>query len=183
MKISLLGPTNLKKLAEITGITSEQIETAAKEVANAIAASGELQMVFDLNGILELVANEYKSAGGKLTLLYTENDYDWETKPYMHFLEQADETIQLDSWHDMLLHLVKNTDVVVCAGLSSGVWAELAYIKWNHVEGKCNLKAIVGIKNLLRNGEFPPELSHELQDKIIYTDAANLSEKLAQLND
>ena len=182
MKVSLLGATNLEKFALILGKDQPSIIQVAKEIGKTLVEQDcELQVVFNNVGMLKLVADAYKEAGGKLTMLYTENDYDWETKPYMNDLKKADSTVKLDSWHDMLLHLVSEADVVLCAGLSAGVFAELAYIKWNHQENKCRIKALIGVKELLRDGKFPPEIEYDINDKIVYAGVKELAKKLKEL--
>jgi len=179
MRVSLLGPTNIKKFSSIIGKDSAEIEQLAKEIGIILAKKKcELQVVFNLSGMLKMVADAYKSAGGKLTMLYTENDYDWETKPYLPLLKEADKKIKYNTWHDMLLALVSDAEYVVCAGLSAGVFAELAYIKWNHQENKCKIKSLVGIAEFLRDGTFPPEVAYDLNDKIVYTNVKELANAL-----
>ncbi|MCX6774254.1 MAG: hypothetical protein NTY68_04660 [Candidatus Micrarchaeota archaeon] len=163
MKISLLGPTNMKKFSSIIGRDLGQIESEAREIGRIIAKSGnQLVVVFNYAGMLKLVGDSYKSNGGKLEMLYTENDYDWYTKPYMDHLGEADVKVKTDGWHDMLLKLVKDSDIVVCAGLSAGVFAELGYMKWNTQEKKGSVKSLIGIKEFIRDWKFPPELSFEM---------------------
>ena len=138
LEVSLLGPTNLKKFSAITGLDEQAIAPLAKKVGAATAKSGAiLTVVFNYAGMLELVGEAHKKAGGTLRMLYTEktpDSNDWDTAPYEHHLKEADETEKLPSWHHMLLSLVSNPDLVVCAGLSAGVLAELAYMKWNMAE-------------------------------------------------
>ncbi|MCD4694352.1 hypothetical protein K8R62_03270 [bacterium] len=168
MKISILGPTNLNKFSKITGKSSEEIENIAKSIGKIIAENNhDLVVVFGYAGMLKLVGDSYKENNGKLEMLYTENDYDWETKIYMKYLEEADIKTKKESWHDMLLSLVKDSDLVICAGLSAGVFAELGYMEWNHQENKGNVKKLIGIKELLKNEEFPPEISLDMNNIII----------------
>jgi hypothetical protein len=163
VKISLLGPTNLKKFSELTGLSQKQIEDYAAELGKVIAKNKlQLMVFFNYSGMLKLVGDSYKRHGGKLEMIYTENDHDWETKCYMDDLAKADILTEKDSWHDMILHIVTEPDIVLCAGLSSGVFAELGYMKWNYQDRRGKVKALVGVKELLRGGEFPPELAYDM---------------------
>jgi hypothetical protein len=49
--------------------------------------------------------------------------------------------------------------------LSAGVLVELGYMKWNHQEGKGNVKKLIGIKEFIPRG-FPPEISYDMKDMI-----------------
>jgi hypothetical protein len=163
MKISLLGPTNLKKFSKLTGLSQEQIEDYAANLGELIAKNHlQLMVFFNYSGMLKLVGDSYKRHGGKLEMIYTENDYDWETKCYVEDLRQADILTKKDSWHDMILHIVSEPDIVLCAGLSSGVFAELGYMKWNHQDKRGRVKALIGVKELLRGHAFPPELEYDM---------------------
>lgn len=174
IKISLLGPTNLNKFSKIMNKPIFDIEKIGEKIGKVIAKNKcELIVVFNYSGMLKIVGNSYKKEGGKLEMMYTENDYDWETKCYMKHLKEADVKTKKRSWHDMLLSLVKDSDLVVCAGLSSGVFSELAYMKWNHQENKGNTKALVGIKELLRENKFPDEISFDIKDITIVDSIKN----------
>jgi hypothetical protein len=65
--------------------------------------------------------------------------------------------------------------------MGAGVLAELAYIKWNHQEKKGKVKAIIGIKELLRNNEFPPEITYDLKDIIKVCSVSHLDRVLKNL--
>jgi len=167
MKVSILGPTNMKEFSTLTEKTLQDIAKIAEEIGKTLAKNDcEVVCVFNYSGMLRLIGEAYKKEGGKLEMLYTENDHDWDTEPYLKHLKEASYTTKKESWHDILLSLVKDSDIVICAGLSAGVFAELGYMKWNYQENKGRVKIIVGIKELLRDEEFPPEISFEM-DKFI----------------
>ena len=158
MKVSLLGPTNIENLSSIIGLPKNEIQEIAEEIGKILADNKcNLVIFFNYSGILKMVGDSYKKEGGKLEMLYTENDYDWETKIYIKDLKEADIKTKKDSWHDMLLSLVSDSEIVLCAGLSAGVMAELGYMKFNYQENKGKAKLIIGIKELLRDEKFPVE--------------------------
>jgi len=110
-------------------------------------------------------------------MLSTDNDSDWETKPYKKYEQEADILIKKDSWHDLLLSLVTDSDVVICAGLSAGSMVKLGYMKWNYQEGK-GVKTLIGIKELLRGEQFPPEFN-DMKDIIQVISIKELSSFLS----
>lgn len=180
--VSLLGSTNLPKFSAITGLGMDKIASLAETTGKAIAKnSATLTVVFNYAGMLKLVGDAHKTAGGTLRMLYTEKNGsdDWETSPYEPHLKEADELKNLPSWHHMLLSLVSDAGIVVCAGLSAGVFAELAYMKWNAMEKRGRVKKLIGVKELLRNGEFPPEIATDLQSLIEIVPAEELANALA----
>lgn len=182
MKISLLGPTNMEKFSKLVGLSTKEIGVKAKEIGENIARNNlQLVVIFNYSGMLKLVGDSYKKYGGKLEMLYTENDYDWDTEIYMKHLKEADIRTKKKSWHDMLLSLVKDSDIVICAGLSAGVFAELGYMKWNYQENKGKVKALIGVKEFLRNEEFPPEISSDMNKFMIISSVDDLDKTLKSL--
>ena len=182
MKASILGPTNMKKFSNIIGKSVNEIENIAKNIGK-ILADNKIQLVtmFNYSGMLKVICDVYKEKGGKLEILYTENDYDWDTDIYMDNLKEADIKTKKDSWHDLLLSLVKEVDIVICAGLSAGGLTELGYMKWNFQENKGNAKALIGIKELLRNGELPPEISYDLGNVVSVVSIKELDKTLKKV--
>jgi hypothetical protein len=179
MKISLIGPTDIERLSKIIGKPIREIELKAKEIGKIIAENKlQLIVLFNYSGMLKLVGDSYKENGGKLEMLYTENDYDWETNVYMKHLNEADIKTKKKGWHDILLTLIRDPDLVLCAGLSAGVFAELGYMKWNYQEKKGNIKALIGIKEFLRDEEFPPEISWDMERLISVSSINELSNTL-----
>jgi hypothetical protein len=169
MKVSLIAPSNVEKLSSIIGKPIGEIETISKEVGRILARSCcQLVVIFDHNGVRALVADSFKENGGELEMLYTKNDYDWHVNAsMMGHLEEADIRTEKASWHDMLLSLVKDSDLVVCAGLSAGVFAEIGYMKWDYEQNTGKVKALIGIEELLPDGKFPKEISYDAVGKLL----------------
>ncbi len=182
LEVSLLGPTNLKKFSGIIGKSDATIEALAQFIGSATAKGGaKLTVVFNYAGMLAQVGEAHKKEGGTLRMLYTEkmaDSNDWETVPYEKHLSGATETQKFPSWHHMLLSLVSDADIVLCVGLSAGVFAELAYMKWNRLENRGRVKKLIGIKELLRDECFPPEIAADFQSIIEIIPAAELSHTL-----
>lgn len=169
----------MEKFSTIIGRPIAEIENLARDVGKALAVSKcQLVVGFNYSGMIKLVGDAYKQNGGRLEMLYTENDSDWFTDVYMKCLEEADKKTKKASWHDLLLSLVSDSDGVVCVGLAAGVLGELAYMKWNFQENKGKVKALIGIKEFLRNGGFPPEISFDLKKIIVISSSKDLNQIL-----
>ncbi len=184
MKISIIGPTNIEKFSAIIGKPIDEITRVMQGIGKTLAAGHcDIVLVFDYQGMRKTLGDAFKAAHGKtLEMLYTENDYDWNAKPHLKFLKYADVQTKKPSWHDILLSLVSDSDIVLCAGLSAGVLAELGYMKWNYQEKRGRVKQLIGIKELLRDGEFPPEISYELEPITTICSVNDLPKVLKKFN-
>lgn len=184
MRVSILGPTNLRKFYSNIGLTAEDVEAKARVIGRTLARyKCEVVVVFNYEGMLKLVGDAYKGYGGKLIMLHTDNDSDWEILPYVPLLEHASEAVKKESWHDMLLSLVGDSEIVICTGLSAGVFVELGYMKWNYQDKKGKCKDLIGIKELLRDGDFPPEISKDIEKLITVIPMTELEKTLDKLMD
>jgi hypothetical protein len=126
MKVSILGPTNMKKFSKIICTPITEIEKNATEIGKILTENQcEVIVISNYSGMQKLVGDSYKKHGGKLTMIYTENDYDWFTDIYMDGLKEADIKIKMPSWHDALLKLVNGSDIVIFSGLSAAVLQSL----------------------------------------------------------
>ena len=169
----------MEKFCRLTGLTREQAGEKAAAVGTAIAGAGhELRVVFNYGGMLKLVGDAYKEAGGELSMIATRNDYDWDVEHYLEDLAHADRVEEKPSWHDMLLSLVSDSDIVVCAGLSSGVLVELGYMKWNVQDERGKVKRIILVEDLLRDGRLPPEIGENLAGLAVTVKASGIRQVL-----
>ena len=145
----------MEKFCRLTGLTREQAGEKAAAVGTAIAGAGhELRVVFNYGGMLKLVGDAYKEAGGELSMIATRNDYDWDVE---HYLEDL---------------------AVVCAGLSSGVLVELGYMKWNVQDERGKVKRIILVEDLLRDGRLPPEIGENLAGLAVTVKASGIRQVL-----
>ncbi|MFC1775175.1 hypothetical protein ACFLZN_02570 [Nanoarchaeota archaeon] len=183
MKISILGPTSFKNFAKCIDAIPDRIHSNAREVGRVIAKNKfELITMFNYQGMLKFVSESYKENGGKLTMRYTENDKDWDNCVYMNNLSEDNNNVKCDSWHDLLLKLVSDSEVVVCCGLSLGVYVELGYMKWNYQDKKGNVKHLIFIKEFLKDGVLPKEISLNMGDIVKIVSVNDLTTFLHSLS-
>ena len=67
--------------------------------------------------------------------------------------------------------MVSEPELCVCVGLSAGTMSELSYIRWNiELLEKGNLKGLIAVRELLRDGELPPEYESVLTPVLRYVE-------------
>lgn len=182
MKVSILGPSNMKKFSKLTGKSFEEWNKIAKDIGKTLAESGcEVVLLYDYITIRKVIGDEYKKNGGKLTMLWTDKDKYWQTKRALPLLKYADKKIKKKDWTDTLFSLVSDSDVVLVCGLSTGVFVELGFMKFSLREGKQYVKKIIGIKELLRGNRFPPEIDHDLKKITEYVSYKDLGKVLKRI--
>lgn len=168
-KVGVIGPTNVPKVAKITGKPQEFFLEKAESIGKVLAEKNCEVWVNSDKGMLVAVGRAYKEAGGKkLVVLYPEKGEPWpkeHAKPYVRY---ADELRKEPNWFWSNYNVVTLPDLCVCAGLSAGTLSELAYIKWNRQLGCGNLKKLLGVAELLRDNRFPPEIEIDIKDIIEY---------------
>ena len=180
MRVSILGPTNMEKFMELTGLSPIAVEKKAEAIGKAIAMAGhELVCVFNYSGMVKLVGDAYKRAGGKLHMLVATSDADWDVDLYEHHIAEADVVEECGTWNDVLLRLVSKSDIVVCAGMSSGVLVELGYIKWNLQDSRGGVQEVIGVSDLLREGVIVPEIALGLERVLVYAESDDLQDVLS----
>lgn len=171
IKVGIIGPTNIPKLSKLTGKPQEFFLEKAKLIGKILTeADCELWVNSD-KGMLVAIGRAYKDFGGKkLVVLYPDKGEPWpkeHTKPY---IKNADEIRKEPNWFWSNYNVTALPDLCICVGLSAGTLSELAYIKWNY-QLKCgNLKQLIGIKELLRDGRLPLEIEVDIKDMVRYVE-------------
>lgn len=176
-KVGVIGPTDILKFCKLMNKPKEYLLLRAKIIGRALAESGCELWVNSDKGMLVAVARAYKEADGeKLVVLYPENGEPWPNNHASPYVKGADEIRKERNWFWSNYNVVSLVDLSVCVGLSTGTLSELAYIKWNY-QLKCGiLKRLIGIRELLREGRFPPEIEIDISDIIRYIKADNLKD-------
>ena len=171
IKVGVIGPTNLPKLSKLTGKPKNFFLEKAKLLGKILAEAGCELWINSDKGMLVAVGRAYKKSGGKkLVVLYPDKGVPWPKEHAKPYIKYADELRKEPNWFWSNYNVVSLPDLCVCVGLCAGALSELAYIKWNH-QLKCgHLKKLVGIKELLRNGKFPPEIEADVKDILHYTE-------------
>jgi hypothetical protein len=172
----------MRKFSKLTGKSASEWHKIAKSIGKILADAGcEVVLLYDYITIRQVIGEEYKKHGGKLTMLWTDKDEYWQTKKALPLLKYADKKIKKKNWTDTLFSLVSDVDVVLVCGLSTGVFVELGFMKFSLREGKQYVKKIIGIKELLRDKKFPPEIDQDLKKITEYVSYKDLGKVLNRI--
>jgi hypothetical protein len=119
--------------------------------------------------MLVSIGKAYKFFGGKkCVVLYPEKGEPWPKEHAIPYVRYADEIRKEPNWFWSNYNVTALTDICICVGLSAGTLSELAYIKWNYQLRCGNLKKLIVIKELIRNGKLPLEIETEIEPTVIY---------------
>ncbi len=173
VKVGIIGPTNIPKLSKLTGKPKEFFLERAKIIGKILAEKDYELWINSDKGMLVAVGRAYKDFGGKkLVVLYPAKGEPWPKDHSTPYIRYADELKKEPNWFWSNYNVVTLPDICICVGLSAGTLSELAYIKWNN-QLKCgNLKKLVGIRELLRDGGLPPEIETDIKDVVQYLEKA-----------
>lgn len=173
LKVGIIGPTNILKLSQLTGKSTEFLLEKAKIIGQILAEKDCELWVNSDKGMLVAIARSYKDNGGKkCVVLYPSKGEPWPKEHAVLYIKNADELRKEPNWFWSNYNVTALPDLCICVGLSAGTLSELAYIKWNH-QFKCgNMKKLIGIKELLRGGALPPEIEVDIEKIVQYTSTA-----------
>jgi hypothetical protein len=181
LKVGIIGPTNVPKLSRLTKKSIKFLLNKARLVGKILAEGNCECWINSDKGMLVAVGKGYKKFGGKkLVILYPGKGEPWpkeHTKPYIKY---ADELKKEINWFWSNYNVTALPDLCICVGLSAGTLSELAYIKWNYTLKCGNLKKLIGVKELLRGGKFPPEIEADIKDIIQYVEKTEDLRKLLE---
>lgn len=169
IKVGIIGPTNIPKLSQLTGKSQEFFLEKAKLIGKILAEEKCELWINSDKGMLVAIGRAYKDFGGeKLVILYPDKGEPWPKEHAKPYIKNADELRKELNWFWSNYNVTALPDLCICVGLSASTLSELAYIKWNY-QLKCgNLKKLISIKELLRNGELPPEIEVDIKEIIEY---------------
>lgn len=173
LKVGIIGPTNILKLSQLTGKSTEFLLEKAKIIGQILAEKDCELWVNSDKGMLVAIARAYKdNSGKKCVVLYPSKGEPWPKEHTVPYIKNADELRKEPNWFWSNYNVTTMPEICICVGLSAGTLSELAYIKWNH-QFKCgNLKKLIGIKELLRGGILPPEIEVDIEEIVQYVNTA-----------
>lgn len=169
LKVGIIGPTNILKLSKLTGKTKEFLLEKAQFIGKILVETNCELWVNSDKGMLVAIGRAYKRYGGKkCVVLYPEKAEPWPKEHADPYIKYAHELRKEPNWFWSNYNVTALPDICVCVGLSAGTLSELAYIKWNY-QFKCGqLKKLIAIKELLRDGKLPPEIEIDIPEIIQY---------------
>lgn len=169
LKVGIIGPTNMPKLSTLTHKPIDFFRKRAAIIGEILAnANCELWVNSD-QGMLVSISRAYGKANGKkCVVLVPEKGEPWPKAHTIPFTRFSNELRKEPNWFWSNYNVTAIPDICVCVGLSAGTLSELAYIKWN-CQFECgNLKRLVVIKELIRDGKLPDEIECEVENILVY---------------
>ncbi|MBM3251138.1 MAG: hypothetical protein FJZ07_02815 [Candidatus Nealsonbacteria bacterium] len=173
LKVGIIGPTNIKKLSKLTNRSIDFFVERAEEVGKILAELGCELWVNGDKGMAYNVALSYKRNNGKkVVVLYPKKGIPWPKEHVDPYIKNMDKIRKEPNWFWANYNVTAIPDICICVGLSAGTLCELAYIKWNCKLRRGNLKKLIAIKELMRDGKLPPEIEVDIKKVLIYINRA-----------
>ncbi|MCX6354285.1 MAG: hypothetical protein NTZ78_05200 [Candidatus Aureabacteria bacterium] len=133
MRIAIIGPSNIDKVALAVGIAPDRIREAAAEAGRMLAVSGHELIVVPDQGVPVIAAGAYREAGGKnISGLIPTSGHSAKgsTTRVQRNKILCDDSRDDLTWCEQHSRLVELADAMVCVGLSCGTICEIAWTKW-----------------------------------------------------
>jgi len=133
MKIAVIGPSNIERVAEAAGLSAALIRDKAAEAGRLLAAAGLELVVVPDQGVPVIAAQAYRNAGGKkISGLIPSSGCSapGATSRVQRNSRLCDETHSDLSWLEQHARIVELADAMICVGLSCGTICEIAWTKW-----------------------------------------------------
>jgi hypothetical protein len=133
LKVGVIGPTNVQRVAQASGIHAQVYEHTAWWVGNQLGRLGTALVVVPDRGVARHAMTGYRSAGGPwvIGLAPVGGECDQEARSILHSGATAcDEVISDLTWYEQHPRFCQVSDLMICVGLSCGTLAEIAWTKW-----------------------------------------------------
>ena len=131
--VGLIGPTNLQRISQASGIPEDRYRDAAYGAGRVIARMSAILTIVPDRGVAVSGMRGYREAQGVWTvgLVPTGGPSDAVATP--NCLENSaacDEVIGGFTWHHQHAFICEFSNLLICIGLSCGTIAEIAWTKW-----------------------------------------------------
>lgn len=131
--IGLIGPTNLQRIAQASGIPENHYRDSAYEAGRVVARLGAVLTVVPDRGVAVSGMRGYQEARGSWTIGLVPSGGPSDSVATGNCLENSgacDEVIDGFTWHQQHALMCELSDLLICVGLSCGTMAEIAWTKW-----------------------------------------------------
>lgn len=156
MKVAVIGPSNIERVAEAAGVSAARIREKAAEAGRLLAAAGLELVVVPDQGVPVIAAQAYRGAGGKKIFgLIPRSGCSAKgaTSRVQRNSRLCDETHTDLTWLEQHARIVELADAMICVGVSCGTMCEIAWTKWMK---KIPVFVLRGL-----NSGIPPEIEAE----------------------
>jgi len=162
VKVAIIGPTDVPKVASAAGLEAEAYQRCVTEAATGLARRGHELVVVPDRGIGLWAAEAYRQAGGpKMIGLIPSGGTGMqkETSECPKHRHLCDVVIDDLTWTEQFPRICQLAEIMLCIGLSCGTIGEIVWTKW--VGGPP-----VGVIEPLISG-IPPEIMAETDIRLV----------------
>ena len=134
MRIAVIGPSDVARVAGASGVDPARIERAAEEAGRLLAAAGHELVICPDRGVPVLAARAYRAAGGGRIYGLIPRSGDSAQGSISRVEENSalcDGTDRGLTWYEQHSRIVRAADAMICLGLSCGTICEIAWTKWS----------------------------------------------------
>ena len=173
--LGLIGPTNLQRISQASGIPEQRYRDAAYGAGRVIARMGAILTIVPDRGVAVSGLRGYQEAQGAWTVGLVPEGGPSDAVATPNCLENSascDEVIGGFTWHHQHAFICEFSNLLICIGLSCGTIAEIAWTKW--VKGP---KVLVMRQTLTA---IPKEILAEIDVDFVDT-IAELETKVAEI--
>ena len=131
--VGLIGPTNLQRISQASGIPESRYRDAAYQAGRAIARTQAMLTIVPDRGVAVAGMRGYREAQGAWTIGLAPAGGPSDSVATKNCLENSvacDEVIDGFTWHHQHAFICEFSSLLICVGLSCGTIAEIAWTKW-----------------------------------------------------
>ena len=131
--VGLIGPTNLQRISQASGIPESRYRDAAYQAGRAIARTQAMLTILPDRGVAVAGMRGYREAQGAWTIGLAPAGGPSDSVATKNCLENSvacDEVIDGFTWHHQHAFICEFSSLLICVGLSCGTIAEIAWTKW-----------------------------------------------------
>ncbi|NIO72256.1 MAG: hypothetical protein GTN71_25335 [Anaerolineae bacterium] len=162
MKVAIIGPTDVPKVASAAGLEAEAYQRCVTEAATELARRGHELVVVPDRGIALWAAEVYRQAGGPKVIGLIPSggtgiqEEISECQKHRHLCDVVIEDL---TWPEQFPRICQLAEIMLCIGLSCGTIGEIVWTKW--VGGR----PVVVIEPLISG--IPPEIRAETDIRLV----------------
>ena len=133
MKVAVIGPSKIYKIAQCSGIPIEIYKKYSKAVGQVLALLGLDLIIVPDQGVALHTLKSYKRNGGRKAICICPDDGTGGYRQKSNCKRNnylCDEINEDTTWYHQHKKIGEIADVLVCIGLSCGTISEIAWTKW-----------------------------------------------------
>jgi hypothetical protein len=161
MKVSILGVGDVSKISRHSDVPASELKVLIDSLGKFLADNGYEIVIIPDRGVPLEVAKSYKKHNGKCVHGFVpKKDKRFGIEHIKPNLSILDKEIVVASWYDANGEIAAAGDVCIAIGLSPGIIAEVALLKY-HYRYKGSKTKLIWFLNTI-SSKIPPEIAEEI---------------------